>query len=653
MEDLFDLDTDAAAAVDPLRFAHDSATATVNRWYHEAPPMQYLRELVYNGIEAGASRIELTPDLIGIDPDAPVYRLLYQDDGCGMSAEQLREFFAQLAKTGKSHERNHGIGVRVTTLPWNLAGLVVMSWCDGVGNMMRMRWRPTGPEPDEGHFGLHKFQVTEDDGTPGWYEIIEAPEEYKPPWVDQHGTSMLLLGNTGHEHTYFGPTGDPAEAPDMLDWLNRRLRTVPENVSISVTQFNNLKDRSRWPRRASDAVYGGDHANMRRRGVDGALEIFEQFTDETTRGVVDLGEGVQARWWLLSDTVETNGGQVSKRANQSRRYRNGIVGARYDLELYDVVEGSAPHARHRYGAFGIIMKKVVNRVAIVIEAPELAANAPAPASGFAVRPDSARGRLLVPRPTGHEELPWELWGERFAAAMPEVIEQAIRDAEEQDRAEDHGTLLRDRIRLYLKRLQSARWRRHEDGTDRSEDFSAQQAIAGQDEPVVGVRRRRRKGTCQRGVGAQDEAASRTTAEGEVVRSIRPRDPFPTPKWYSSEQFPTGIGARYVPVRNEVMLNRDHPVIAELVGSLASRYVNALGVRERIERHVRGYFDLDITTKVFHVLQHRGSEHFAASDIDEMLSERTLTTWLYGLAAAEEHLVTVVGKSLTGVKRLSA
>lgn len=649
-EDLFELHADPTAPVDPLRFADDAAAANVHRWYHEAPPFQFLRELPYNGIEAGATRIELAPDLVGIDADDPVYRLVYADNGVGMSSDQLLEFFNQLSKTGKSDARNHGIGARITTLPWNRAGLIVMSWQDGVGSMIRIRWRSTGPDRSDGHYGLHQFDVVYDDGTRGREEVVEAPDEYKPAWLNEHGTVLVCLGNTGREHTYFGPSGDPNDSIDMLAWLNRRFAALPHGVVLQVAQFNSIDPKS-WPRSAADAIFGGPSANMRRRSVDGAFATFDRFTDDTTCGVVELGDDVKVRWWLMSDTVDSNGGGTAHRKDQSRRYRNGIIGVRYDHELYDVVEASAPQARHRYGTFGIIMKKVVNRVALVVEAPELAANAAAPVAGPAVRPDSARARLLVPRPSGHDELPWEEWGEQFNAHMPEAIERAIEEAEAEDQTADHSAQLRDRVRPYLKRLQSPRWRRDDDGEGTSADLSAEHTTPGAADAVT--RRHRARSAAAGSAGTTEAAASRTTPDGDVVRRIRPRDPFPTPKWVSGDEFDPGRGIVWVPARNEILLNRDHRVIGELIDSLATRYVDAPGVRQRIAAHVMAYFDLDVTTKLFHVLQHRGAEHFTKSDIDHMLSDRTLTTWLYGLASAEEHLVTVVGKSLVGVKRLSA
>ena len=108
----------------------------VERAYRESGELQYLRELVVNSIEAGATRIEFGPEWNAVKGHG-VYRLMVADDGNGMGPDELLRFLNTFGGGGKPigdlHE-NFGVGAKTSLLPWNHEGVVVLSWTPGCGS---------------------------------------------------------------------------------------------------------------------------------------------------------------------------------------------------------------------------------------------------------------------------------------------------------------------------------------------------------------------------------------------------------------------------------------------------------------------------------------------------------------------------------------
>ena len=112
-------------------------------------------ENAINAIEAGATRLEFTVEWQGVEKHG-VYRRLIADNGSGMDKDQLQEFFNTFGGGGKpigSEHENFGIGAKVTLLPWNHLGVVVISWQDGEANMIRIR------RDESGEYGLHVYDA--------------------------------------------------------------------------------------------------------------------------------------------------------------------------------------------------------------------------------------------------------------------------------------------------------------------------------------------------------------------------------------------------------------------------------------------------------------------------------------------------------------
>src|SRR5262245_12025221 len=115
-----------AARILPMKTAETHHI--IERTYREGSTFQWVREALVNALEADATRIEFGIEWQAVESKG-VYRRRIADDGRGMTAEQLREFFNTFGGGGKPiggvHE-NFGVGSKTSLLPWNPYGMVVI-----------------------------------------------------------------------------------------------------------------------------------------------------------------------------------------------------------------------------------------------------------------------------------------------------------------------------------------------------------------------------------------------------------------------------------------------------------------------------------------------------------------------------------------------
>src|SRR5436309_8598377 len=93
------------------------ATHFVNRMFEACGPYQWAREFLKNSIEANATKVEFGIEWQAVER-LGVYRRTIIDNGSGMNAEELREFFSTLGagakKIGGVHE-NFGVGAKIAS----------------------------------------------------------------------------------------------------------------------------------------------------------------------------------------------------------------------------------------------------------------------------------------------------------------------------------------------------------------------------------------------------------------------------------------------------------------------------------------------------------------------------------------------------------
>ncbi|MCC7542088.1 MAG: ATP-binding protein [Deltaproteobacteria bacterium] len=310
----------------------------VERAYRESGELQYLRELVVNAMEAGATHIEIGPEWSAVEREG-VYRLMVADDGKGMGREELLKFLNTFGGGGKpigdAHE-NFGVGAKTSLLPWNHHGVVVISWTpehpDGAMVVLRR-------DAATGEYGAHKFETAEGEVD----EVVVPGEEWaatRPEWIREHGTVVVCLGNTGREDTFVGKAGD-GDIKGISAYLNKRLWTIPEGVEIYVQELRTEK-RTEWARSFAEASGSGER-RWNRRQIRGAAHFVASV--QSDKGKLDahhtmvLEDGTELDWYLWK----------GERPNvHSYAHKNGFIAALYKNELYDTYSHAA-----RYRSFGI------------------------------------------------------------------------------------------------------------------------------------------------------------------------------------------------------------------------------------------------------------------------------------------------------------
>jgi hypothetical protein len=386
----------------------------IERAYREGSELQYVRELFKNALEAGATRIEFGPEWQAVEREG-VYRLMVADNGKGMGPEELLKFLNTFGGGGKpigdAHE-NFGVGAKTSLLPWNREGVVVISWVAGdpEGSMVWLR-----RDGKTGEYGARRFQTD----TGSFEEVVRPLGDFsgvKPDWIHEHGTVVICLGNAGTEHTFLGENGD-GDIKGLSAYLNKRIWTLPEHLSVSVQELRSQK-REDWPRNYAEASSssrpGGGAIDRRwnRRKIVGARHFLVTAAEKGrlgAHGVVGLKDETKIEWYLWKG---------DRPAVHSYAHMSGYIAALYGDELYDTQQHFS-----QFRSFGVTHKDVRSNLTLIAVPPK---------SGhgyYGVYPDTARNALKI-RGTKHagEPLPWPQWGQEFAEKMPIEIAEAVAKA---------------------------------------------------------------------------------------------------------------------------------------------------------------------------------------------------------------------------------
>jgi hypothetical protein len=402
----------------------------IDRNYRDiTQPGQWLRETLRNADEADASNVHYGIEWQGVEAQG-VYRRYIADDGIGMDEGDLTTFMLTYGGGGKpigTEHENFGIGAKVALLPWNPAGLLIISYKHGNGYAMLMR----GEERDYGAFpweavdehdeSVQTAVIDPDGASLGEFGIGDIGSVWTqvPFWADQeeppeNGTIFLLLGPDSDYDTVLGDPGRPAESTTYMQalYLNSRLWQLREGQRLTV-DVPVSPDKNTWASKSPGQIESGPGTGgFSRRVIIGAkAHIDRRGRLATTSGSVQLDDdGTMAYWWLRDETPERRLNPYGPRA--------GFVAVLYKDELYDVAR--AEDAKWRYRQFGIPAAEVMGRTFIVIEPPIDGPNG--------IYPTGGRDRLLR---SGGRDLPFTDWGATFHEHLPPEIAKADRggDAE--------------------------------------------------------------------------------------------------------------------------------------------------------------------------------------------------------------------------------
>lgn len=616
----------------------------VDRAYREGAPFQWARELYKNSEEAGATRVEF-----GIEPQAAkrgVFRIFEVDNGHGMDDEHLVTYFKMLGVGGKPiggpHE-NYGHGARVSLLPWNAYGVVVISRKNGADSMIWMC------KDADGNYCLREWEVEDEDGAVSLTPVVEPYDDSEdgtdwrkiiPEWVGDHGTAFVLLGNTSDDHTIDGDPRYPEEAVarGLHQYLGGRLMRLKPDITLVVNTREELTTSVKTRRKTRDVALGlrdgvliGSHAR-RVYGLDALLTK----DGSCKTGIVAVDEYGSAVQWYLRD-------ENAPAITDSLPFNRSFIAVEYEDEVYEHEQHSA-----KFRMFGIAQEDVRNRVWLVIKPPVYD-----PRTAIGVYTNQSRSQLLW-RGNG---LPLSDWGLKFAQNLPRDIREALAKAWASE-ASEFSTLEHDKERREkLAARFGKRWRAIRYVINKMLGTVKVDPVEGQ------LPKRPRKprnkitppdpnhhtGKGGSGSGGPATLGTPNPDGGELAVERRVGVDLPKAQWIPARDLGDDrwAAAAWAPTLTDtgtIMLNQDHPLFLGEIQQWQSTRPNHLAdeVRKVVQEV---YADLAVA-HVAHVRNFSGTrvdEVVVSHDkVEQMLTPPALTCALAGLLGAEAMIQTRLG-----------
>jgi Histidine kinase-, DNA gyrase B-, and HSP90-like ATPase len=570
----------------------DNVNFMLDRLGKDCHPLQFLRELTQNAIEAilktpgRSGEIVWDVDWLPLElGEHSTFKLCITDNGCGMTGEEMQQYINKLSSSGsvQSSVGNYGVGAKVAAATRNHAGLIYLSWKNGQGAMIVL-WR----DPKSGQYGLR--QIERPDRTFGhWAELDDT---VKPEIIGEHGTKIILFGNSPDQDTMKAPQDAAAPTTWIAKYLNSRYFRIPEGIVI--------RARQGWEQPRSNR-----DVNLLRRLV-GQSAYLEQHRQSS--GVAEL-TGARAHWWILKDesALGSNSGFIES---------SGHVAALYQDELYERVSGRAGTARLQQ--FGVVFGP--RRVVIYVE--------PATSNG-ALTTNTARTALLL----DDQDLPWTDWAAEFRENLPQEIAAHMEEIAARDTEKDHSKSIRERLKAMLDLFKVSRYKPTKSGPLQIDDptpnaggqFSRGDGVSGTGGTAS------TKSSAGGAVGGIYSAFLKN--DGQPGREARP-DLYPDVVWVSVENGKRELGeiedkaARYLEEQHLLKINADFRVFTDMVDHWVDAYTKEQrlvpGLRDTVRDAVHNWYEQALTETIIGLQALKGSREWPNNLLREAWSESALT-----------------------------
>jgi len=559
----------------------------LDRLGQDCSPLQYLREITQNAIEAVRRLSGPKGELIW-DADwnrhtlTGIYKLTAIDTGVGMTGEEMVVYINALSSSvsEQSETGNFGVGAKIAAATRNHAGLVYLSWKEGIGYMIHL-WR----DPDTGVYGLRQF--ARPDGSFGHWAYVQ--DDIKPDVIKEHGTMVILLGNETDQDTMQPSEGTPSPSRWIARYLNTRYFRFPEGVVV--------KAREGWeyPRSNKDT-------NLLRT-VTGQKPYLDKHS--IASGKVQVSGGT-AHWWVLKEeeALAQNSGFVAS---------SGHTAALYQDELYEMVTARAGVARLQ--SFGVIFGH--SRVVIYVE----------PTNGIAKKltSNTARTHLLV----NNEPLPWADWAAEFRAALPTPIKDLMEEVAGASAPTDHKQSIRERLKQIRELFRISRYRPARNGKLLVDEDSL--TVGGKPKDDAEERDGSKSGKSGGGKGgrAGDIYSLFLAAKGVPGEELRV-EVEPEVRWISvadGTRTPPDLedrAAKFLPQQNLILANGDFRVFTDMVDRWCKQYSHVPGARDTVQDVVREWFEQQMVETIMGVQALRDARQWSVQDVEKTWSEESLT-----------------------------
>jgi len=582
----------------------------IDRLGRDCAPLQYLRELTQNSIEAildtPENRGEIVWDVDWNQYDLTgTYKLSIIDAGVGMTGAEMIEYINHLSssKHEQAHDKNFGVGAKVAAATRNHAGLVYLSWKDGRGHMTHL-WR----DPETEQYGLARAE--REDGT--FHDYLPISNDVKPAAIGEHGTMVVLMGVNDEHNTMEPPEGVEGRQRWISKYLNTRYFSFPDGIDVKVREgYQAPRDDSR--------------RNFL-RNVNGQKAFLEQESD--WYGAVELTDAT-AHVWVLNDRPE--------RAKLGDMFAaTGHMAALYQNELYELATGRAGVARLQL--FGVIFGH--SRVVIYVE----------PSNGSRLSSNTARTQLLIEG----EPLPWAEWAAEFRERMPEQVKVLMEEITAGSSSHDHRAAIKERLRAIRDLFKVSRYR-----PTRAGKLHVVEETAGGSPGTTDTE----SATTGRGSGGRGGRAGGIYAlfvdedgsPGEEVHA----DVDPIVHWISvkdgtrTPELLEDRAAKYLPDQNILQVNADFRVFTDMIARWDERYAETPGAGDLVEEVVHEWFEQALVETVLGAQALQGSPQWTLEDIGRLWSEEGLTAAVLQRYHVEVNVRRSLGTRLGSLKEKAA
>lgn len=565
------------SARDILPMTVKNMTFLVNRLGEDCSPLQFIRELTQNSIDAARASQECH---VVWDVDWAYYRhtgvrkLACIDTGQGMTGEEMVSFINELSSSihQQSASGNFGVGAKIAAAPRNPHGMVYKSWKNGVGHMIHL-WL----DPERQVYGLKRWPQNRGEF---WTPVTDKA---KPKEIGDHGTMVTLLGQSDEDQTVDAPAGAPNKSRWVLRYLNTRYFRFPKNVHVKAREGFDLPEGSR-------------HNFV--RTVEGQGPWLDRNSE--AKGSVSLG-GATAHWWILRGTSDRAFGHFAP---------GGHVAALYQDELYELTTGRSGLSRLQ--SFGVIFG--TDRVVIYIE--------PAGTSARPVTANTARTQLLV----GGESLDWGTRAAEFREQMPEELTALQEQISAQAPQKDHRKAILERLRQIQDLLRFKQYVPKESGKDA---ITPEESMPGGEPEFRGDTVEASSPTGKKG-GRAGEVYALFARDGNTAADEVQSITEPHTRWVSVDDRTRSEGdmedraGKYLRDQNLLIINSDFRVFRDMIGRWESAYAPVAGASPVVKEVVHEWFEQQLIEAVMsaHALKQTGG--WSVPELEELWDESALT-----------------------------
>jgi hypothetical protein len=578
----------------------DNVGFLLDRLGQDCSPLQYVRELTQNAIEAvlrtgKPGQIVWDVDWTSYDLGEGPMKVCIVDTGDGMTGDDMIKFINQLSSSGakQSFTGNYGVGAKIAAATKNPAGVIYQSWKNSEGYMVQLEKNPA-----TGEYGLHQWELK--DGSYSHYFPLD--DAIKPGDISTHGTKVILVGERTSDNTMSPPADAASPSRWITKYLNTRYFQFPSGMTV--------KAREGW-----DSPRTDKDRNVLRT-ISGQKPYLDHHA--IASGVQALS-GAKVHWWILNDepAISNNSGYIESA---------GHVAALYQNELYDRATARAGTAVLQ--RFGILFG--CRFVVLYVE--------PISAKSEPLTTNTARTTLLL----NGEPLPWENWAYEFREKMPKQIADFVREKAAAITEKDHLSSIKDRLKAVMDLYRVSRYRPAPAGTYLVDESS-----------TVRVGRSSASGAKSEGAGGggglgrEIGAATKGDRDGQVgniyhlfekkdgVPSEKVTvDPFPLVKWVSiknggrtANDRMEDKAAQFIENQNTLLANADFRVFADMVARLCKEKESGTGpdLQVTVEEVVHQWFEQALVETVIGIQQMKGSKEWGPEEIERALSPEGLTS----------------------------